>query len=242
VRDWLHAYLFVRDAAARAGGDLAPPGVVALALPRGHALHPGPSWVMESVHGGVLDVGLGLRPEELDVPVSGVGRAVTAAGVVPLAVPLPASAARWADVDSARWWPAAREHRDAMAVLAGERLQHDGRGVLRPLGGCDVLTLLSGRWLRDDLARADGTGMRAVAAPMRSRAWFDLARIDPAFVGAAAAATEPQLRGVERPLLVTTDEVSVVIGRASVVDVARSALAEPAARLPDHEHRDVLYH
>jgi hypothetical protein len=52
--------------------------------------------------------------------------------------------------------------------------------------------------------------MRAVAVPMRSRAWFDLARIDPAFVGAATMATAEEQRGVIRPLLVTVDEVAVV--------------------------------
>jgi hypothetical protein len=128
-----------------------------------------------------------------------------------------------------------------MAVLAGERLDREARGVLRPMGGCDVLTLLSGRWLRAHLATTDGTGMRAVAAPMRSRGWFDLARIDPAFVGAAAAATEPELRGAVRPLLVTADEVGLAAGAVSAEQLARDALTDPAVHRPA-PHRDVLYH
>jgi hypothetical protein len=75
---------------------------------------------------------------------------------------------------------------------------------------------------------------------MRSRGWFDLARIDPAFVGAAAAATEPELRGVLRPLLVTTDEVGLAAGGVPVEQLAREALADPA-RHRGEPHRDVLY-
>ncbi|GMA85266.1 hypothetical protein GCM10025868_05160 [Angustibacter aerolatus] len=71
--------------------------------------------------------------------------------------------------------------------------------------------------------------MRAVAAPMRTRAWFDLSRIDPAYVGAAATATEPEQRGIGRPLLVTVDEVGLAPARERVVDLARAALADPAA-------------
>jgi hypothetical protein len=249
LRDWLRAYTYLTHLPASTptpehpafSEPTAPSRVVALALPVGHVLHPGADWVLESVLGGVLDVGLGLRPSAqalASTPPSDRTRA--AAANEPLAVPLPAGAARAAGVDTSSWWAAVRRQRDDMAVLAGERLDRDGSGVMRPIGGCDVLTLLSGRWLRDHLATTDGTGLRALAAPMRSRAWFDLARIDPAFVGAAAAATEPELRGVARPLLVTTDEVGLAAGDVPPEQIARAALADPA-RSPDQPHRDVLY-
>lgn len=244
LRDWLRAYTYLShlaDDATRRDPSTPPSRVVALALPVGHALHPGPDWVVESVLGGVLDVGLGLRPSAQQLAAHPVAdRAAVASAGEPLAVPLPAGAARAAEVDTTSWWRRVAGQRDDMAVLAGDRLDRDATGVLRPIGGCDVLTLLSGRWLRDHLATSDGTGMRAVAAPMRSRGWFDLARIDPAFVGAAAAATTPELRGVVRPLLVTTDEVGLAAGQASAEQLAREALRDPA-RDPAGSRRDVLY-
>lgn len=244
LRDWLRAFTYLShladDAASRDAG--APPSrVVALALPVGHALHPGPEWVVESVLGGVLDVGLALRPSAEQLAAHpAADRAVAASAGEPLAAPLPPGAARAAGIDTRPWWRSVAGQRDDMAVLAGDRLDRDATGVLRPIGGCDVLTLLSGRWLRDHLATTDGTGMRAIAAPMRSRGWFDLARIDPAFVGAAAAATAPELRGVVRPLLVTTDEVGLAAGNASAEQLAREALRDPA-RDPAGTDRDVLY-
>jgi hypothetical protein len=247
LRDWLRAFTYLAHLADGPTPDAGTPPsrVGALALPVGHALHPGPDWVVESVLGGVLDVGLGLRPspEQLSADTAAgpaADRAAAASAGEPLAVPLPPSAARAAGIDPVPWWSRVARQRDDMAVLAGDRLDRDATGVLRPIGGCDVLTLLSGRWLRDHLATTDGTGMRAIAAPMRSRGWFDLARIDPAFVGAAAAATAPELRGVVRPLLVTTDEVGLAAGNASAEQLAREALRDPA-RDPAGTDRDVLY-
>jgi hypothetical protein len=235
LRDWLRAYTLLttwsRADPSRAPSAAPPSRVVALALPAGHALHPGPDWVVERVLGGVLEVGIGLRPDA-DHGVTSVQDGV--------AVPLPPGAADAAGVTTTSWWPTLRQQRDSMAVLAVDRLEREGRGVLRPIGGCDVLTLLSGRWLRDHLATADGTGMRAIAAPMRSRAWFDLARIDPAFVGAAAAATEPELRGAPRPLLVTVDEVTMRSDGAAPAELARAALTDPAGVRGQHAS-DVLY-
>ena len=236
LRDWLHTYVWLTHLPSTPQAH-PPSRVVALALPAGHVLHPGPEWVLETVLGGLLDVGLGLRPALGPLP----AEPGVAVAVEPLAVPLPPGAARVAGARTTGWWTAAARHRDAMAVLAGERLDRDDHGVLRPIGGCDVLTLLSGRWLRTHLATTDGTGMRAVAAPMRSRGWFDLARIDPAFVGAAAAATEPELRGALRPLLVTTDEVGLAAGAMSAEQLAHDALADPAV-VRSAPHRDVLYH
>jgi hypothetical protein len=98
-----------------------------------------------------------------------------------------------------------------MGALAAARLTRDGgsSGVLRPVGGVDALTLLASRAVRRHLAETDSTGMRAIACPVRARAWFDLARIDPAFVGAAWGATDEWDRGLPRPLLVTVDEVAI---------------------------------
>ncbi len=231
LRDWLRGYLLAR--AVRTRSEL-PYQLVALALPAGHVLHPGPVWAREQVLGGVLDVGLGVRPAA-DAPVPQ-GRPSEPPAV---AAPLPPGALLAAGVDPAGWWPAAAARRDAMATLAADRLERDGEVVVRPIGGCDVLTLLSGRALRAHLARSDGTGLRAVAVPVRSRGWFDLARIDPAFVGAAAAATDAELRGVSRPLLVTADEVSLV-PTAGPAELARLALADPSGRQAQLD-RDVLY-
>jgi hypothetical protein len=181
--------------------------LVPLALPVGHALHPGHSWVVERVLGGVLDLGLGLRP-----------------GNGGLAAPIPPSAVPSGGPDLAARWPALRGYLYDMAGLAVARLDGPDGSVLQPTGGCDVLTLLAGRRMRAALATGDGTGLRAVAVPMRSRGWFDLARIDPAFVGAAAMATAPEDRGLPTPLLVTADEVAVVRRPADPARLARACL------------------
>ena len=219
LRDWFR----VRAVLARDGAPVRT-RAVALALPCGHALHPGRAWVREPVLGGVLDLGLGLR---VDSPVG--EQSVLA---------LAPSALACAGIDARHWWAPVRERLDALAVLAIERLTRDGAGLLTPMGGCDVLTLLGSRWLRAHLAAGDGTGMRAIAAPMRTRAWFDLARIDPAFVAAAAAATDEEHRGVPRPLLVTCDEV-VLASPANAGRLAELALRDPAG--PDPLLPDVLY-
>ena len=106
------------------------------------------------------------------------------------------------------WWPALRARLEDMGGSPWPA-QAGRPGVIAPMGGCDAVTLLGARNLRQHLATADGTGMRAVAAPMRSRGWFDLARIDPAFIAAAAAATDDIERGFSRSLLVTCEEVGV---------------------------------
>ncbi len=215
LRSWLRSH------AAVTADHVGRPALRPLALPRGSALHPGDGWVRERVLGGALDVGLG---------VIGVVHGET--GAVPLwpdvleAVGDAAQARGGArpDVDAA--WAAARQHLDAMGQLAARRVERalrarlaageapllpDGPGpeltVLDPVGGCDVLTLLASAPLRTWLAQADGTGLRAVAVPTRSRGWTDLARIDSAFVAAAWAATDPDQRGLQRPALVTADEV-----------------------------------
>jgi hypothetical protein len=182
-------------AAAQALADAARP----LALPRDHGLHPGPAWVQGRVLGGVLELGTavcGLDGE--DGP----------------AIGLPPSVARAVGADPAVWWPQLRGHAERMGALAAQRLRRDGgAGVLRPVGGCDVLTLLASRSLRSALADGQGCGLRAVAVPARSRGWFDLARIDPAYVQAAWLLTSEPDRGLPRPVLVTRDEVCLPAGR-----------------------------
>ena len=213
LRDWLR----VCALASRDGADLHGQ-VLPLALPVGHALHPGSAWVRESVLGGVLDIGLAVRVTE-------------AASGAESSLVLSPGAAACAGVDTQPWWPAARERLDELALLSVERLSRDGTDRLTPVGGCDVLTLLCSRPLREYLGARDGTGLRAVAAPMRNRGWFDLARIDPAFVAAAAAATDAEHRGVAHPLLVTADEVTVAAS-AAPARLAQMALRDPAALNP----------
>jgi hypothetical protein len=196
----------------------------ALALPQDHAVHPGSDWVQEQVLGGVLQCGVALLGV-LDDPVQ--------------VLPLPPVVAQAAGVDPAEWWPAVREHAEGMGHLAVQRLRRDRGGrqqVMRPIGGVDVPTLLMAPALRGYLADGDGSGMRAVAVPMRSRGWFDLARIDPAFVGAAWSATAEPERGLPVPLLVTAHEV----GAAPVGGDVREALSDPV-REETWKH-DVRYH
>ena len=104
--------------------------------------------------------------------------------------------------------------------------------MLRPIGDCDVVTLLASRTFRTALCAQDGTGMRAAAVPMRRRGWLDLSRIDPAFTVAAAAATDELARGFSRPLLVTVDEVtlSMVGGRPAEIVLRDAAIETPHLR------------
>jgi len=166
-----------------------------LALPPGHADHPGPGWARETLRGNVLELGIGVQGliGDLDRVV-----ALSAAVLEPLGV------------TPADWWPALREHAERMGSLSATRLARDGvTGLIRPVGGCDVLALLSSRALRQYLAGSDGVGMRALAVPTRRRGWFDVRRVDPGFVRAAWSLTEESERGLPVPLLVTADAVSL---------------------------------
>ena len=188
VRRHLRARRVVADYPA---GDLAE-RARPLGLPAGSPDLPEAGWAQESVPGGALLLGLGFAGVggdddriELLTP-----EALAAGGV-------PATA----------WWPAARSYLTRMGQLAAERLRRDPQGVLRPMGDCDVVTLLGATAVRAALAGRDGTGMAGVAAPSRRRGWTDLRHLDPAFAPAAAAATDEDERGFPRPLLVTADEV-----------------------------------
>jgi hypothetical protein len=219
LRDWLRAR-------PRLEAGLSPEDrrLVPLALPARHPVRPGGGWARERVRGGVLEVGPALR---------------LLTGDDELVVPLSESVLRAAGLDLRPVWAGVRAHCDAMAALAVARLVRDAGSVLSPVGGCDVLTLLASATLRRYLAGSDGTGMRAVAVPMRRRGWFDLARIDPPFVLAAAHATSVEDRGLDRPLLVTKDEVALVRRVVDVAGMARRALADPVVDRPGG--RDVLY-
>ncbi len=212
---WLRA---VTGLAWRSPEDLAA-RARPVGLPVGHVRHPGPGWVREHVLGGALELGVGLLgvggdPDTVTVPPPGV---LVACGQ-----------------DDAVWWPACRDYLDEMGELAAVRYRRDPRQPLRPMGDCDVATLLGSRALRAELAGE--SGMRAAAVPTRSRGWLDLSRIDPAFALAAASLANDDERGFERPLLITADEV--VLARAGG-DPVLEALRDPAPQ--DRELRAVRY-
>ena len=190
-------------------------------LPVAHALHPGPEWVRERVLGGALDLGLGavdLDPEEPD-----------------RVVLLPPPALSGAGIDADAVWPSARRRLEELGALAAERALRDPKGVLKPMGDCDVATLLGARSLRAALAQ-DGGGLGAAAVPMRRRGWIKLSLIDPAFAPAAAAASSAADRGFPRPLLMTADELTVVPEGGRPTEIV---LRDPVAT--DPRPRDVLY-
>jgi hypothetical protein len=184
-------------------------------------LHPGLDWVRRRVLGDTLDLGfgfVGLDPTEPD-----------------LVLPIPEQLLRAAAVEPSPWWPTAVVYLERMGKMAAERLEHNPQ--LRPMGDCDVVTLLGSRTLRHAIVAGLRDAMRTVAVPMRTRGWLDLNRIDPAFSAAAARLTPMEERGFDRPLLVTRDEV--VIARPDG-DVIRAGIEDRLAKVVDI--RDVLYH
>jgi len=204
----------------RSGPDLAT-RARPVGLPRGHGHHPGPDWVAHAVHGGVLDIGIGLLgigsdPDEVVVPRAGL---VQAAGH-----------------DQRAWWPSCRAYLEEMGTLAAARYELHPDRPIRPMGDCDVVTLLGSRVFRSTLAGRDAVRMRAAAVPTRRRGWLDLSRTDPAFALAAASLADPDDRGFERPLLITAEEV--VMARPGG-DPVLQALRDGAA--PDPVLPSVLY-
>ena len=214
LRDWLRMRLLFAQLGSAAAwrAELA---AVPVGLPSDHALHPGPEWVRDQVLGGAIDLGIGIRGLVGDDP-----------DHVAL---LPARLSAEIRLDTSLWWPALRARLEEMGDLTVARLRRDASDLITPMGGCDVVTLLGASSLRTFLAQSDGTGMRGLAVPMRSRGWFDLARIDPAFVSAAAAATDEVDRAFWRPLLVTRDGVNVASAGG---DVRTIVLRDPAAAEP----------
>jgi hypothetical protein len=185
--------------------------------------HPGLDWIRRRVLGDTLDLGfgfVGLDPEQPDRVMA-----------------VPQQILRAAAVDPSAWWPTAVVYLERMGEMAAERLGRNLKAPLRPMGDCDVVTLLGSRTLRSAMVADIADGMRTVAVPMRTRGWLDLSRIDPAFSAAAARLTSAEDRGFDRPLLVTREEV--VIARESG-DVISAGLEDTLAEVIDL--RDVFYH
>lgn len=218
LTDWLLA----RRWSADAGRETVELALRPVGLPVDHAAHPGLDWVCERVMGDALDLGLGavgLDPEDPD-----------------RVVLLPASVIDALGIDREVVWMAARARLERMGELAAKRTRLDPKGLLRPYGDCDAVTLLGARSLRAALAAASD-GMGAAVVPMRSRGWTRLALIDPAFGPAAAAATSAQERGFVRPLLLTADELTLVPEGGRPENIAlREAACDPRWAT------DVLYH
>jgi hypothetical protein len=149
-------------------------------------------------------------------------------------VVIPQGALDAAGIDPSPWWPVARHYLERMGTIAAQRLIDVP--ILRPIGDCDVVTLLASQNFRAALCAHEGTGMRAAAVPMRRRGWLDLSRIDPAFTIAAAAATDEDSRGFSRPLLITADEVALPAPGGSP-----SAIVLRDKAVSSHQLRPVLY-
>lgn len=213
--------------ARRWAADLAPDELRErlrpVGLPVEHVLHPGLGWVRERVLGDALDLGLGavgLDPNDPD-----------------RVVILPAPALDQAGLDQDAMWCDARQRLENLGRLAAERVARDPKGQLRPMGDCDVVTLLGSSDLRRALSARTG-GLSSAVVPMLRRGWSDLSLIDPAFGPAAAAATEAAERGFARPLLLTAEELTVVPegGRAGQL-----ALRDRSPDVDGAWARDVLY-
>jgi hypothetical protein len=215
VARWLRLRSAVDDLITTVGVAGLITAVRPVALPREHSLHPGDSWVLRTVLGGSLDVGLGLRGVDDD------GRlAPSEVGLLPVAL------LQEAGVDPAAAQTRANRYLEDMAALAAERLIRSPATVLRPLGDCDVVTLLAAPAFRHAIVRGSTgvVGMRSAAVPVRRRGWLDLGRVDPAFALSAAALTEADERGFTRPLLITEEELVQVRGGGSPI---RFALSDP---------------
>lgn len=185
------AWLTMRRQVAGLPGEVLIEQVRAVGLPVGHVLNPGRGWIRHSLLGDALVLGVGVQgldgaePDQIAI--------------------VPASIWRAARIDQQALWDVCAAHLERMGELAAARWQRDG-DALRPMGGCDVVTLLGAASMRAALASSAG-GLRPVVAPMRTRGWTSMSRLDPAFAPAAAAATPPEQRGFPRPVLVTADEV-----------------------------------
>jgi hypothetical protein len=178
------------------GTGLGPGRARVVALPPGHAAHPGPTWVREVVPGGVLELGLGvagLLPDEEAV------------------IAVPPMVEALAGGDTERAWTQARAHADRMGALAVHRLRRSGDGVLRPVGGCDAFTLLSTEQIRRQMIGSSPLGMTGLVAPTRREAWPAPVPAEPEFLYLAWTMTDAHDRGTPYPLMITRDEVGAVV-------------------------------
>jgi len=190
ISAWLLHRRWIADHPASDLAERARP----VGVPVDSPLHPGLDWVQLRVLGDALDLGVGfvgLRPGEPDAV------EVVEAGVLAAT-----------GLDGTHWWASCQSYLENMGALAVARWRREPDAPLRPMGDCDVITLLGSRALRGAFVEATG-GMRAVAAPMRTRGWLNLRFVDPAFVTAAAAATDDKQRGFDHPVLITADEVAL---------------------------------
>ncbi|HWC35918.1 MAG TPA: hypothetical protein VG650_13970 [Mycobacteriales bacterium] len=198
-----------------------------LARPYGVAVeseaHPGMDWVRRRVMGDTLEVGLGFVGLDANHPET--------------VHPVSQQVLHAAGIDPSPWWPTALVYLERMGETAAERIARDPTAPLRPMGDCDVVTLLASRILRDALVRPIDGGMRTVAVPMRNRGWLDLNRIDPAFSATAAQITPAEERGFDRPLLVTREEVVLARDEGGAIRAALEDRLRPAVDI-----RSVLYH
>ena len=211
----VRSYLIGRRIAADCDPEQLRERARPVGLPVDHPLHPGLDWVRHRVLGGAIDLGfgfVGVGPDPDEVVI------------------IPQGALDAAGVDPAPWWPVASDYLERMGAVGAQRLLDVP--MLRPIGDCDVVTMLASRTFRTALCNQEGTGMRAAAVPMRRRGWLDLSRIDPAFTIAAAAATDELARGFSRPLLITVDEVtlSLVGGRPAEIELRDKAAMSPHLR------------
>jgi hypothetical protein len=186
-------------------------------------MHPGLDWVRRRVLGDALDLGfgfVGLDPHNPDQ-----------------VLPVPQRLLEASAVEPDAWWPTAVVYLERMGRMAAERMHRLPEAPLRPMGDCDVVTLLGSMTLRAAMVEQVPDGMRTVAVPMRSRGWLDLNRVDPAFSAAAARLTSPDERGFSRPLLVTREEVALAPEGG---DVLKAVVEDRIA--PVIDLRDVMYH
>jgi hypothetical protein len=219
LKDWLVMRRWLADRPTEDLAERARPYGACVQSP----LHPGLDWVRRRVLGDTLDLGfgfLGTNPTQPD-----------------LVTPIPQPLLRAAGIDPSSWWPTAVVYLERMGQMAADRLIRTPTAPLRPMGDCDVVTLLGSRTFRRAVVEPMPDGMRTVAAPMRTRGWLDLNRIDPAFSAAAARLSAIEDRGFDRPLLVTREEVVLARDHG---DPVREGLEDKLATVIDI--RDVMYH
>ena len=197
ARERLGEWIWVREQVAGWPVDVLAAAARVVGMPVDDDLHPGPGWVREHVPGGALDLGLGMLGLDPANPEA--------------VVPVPESVLLDAGLHGDLWWPAARQRLEAMGDLAAQRRQRDDRAPLRPMGDADVVTLLGTRALRTRLAVEQPDGLATAVVPLRTRGWAPATRVDPAFGPAAAAIAEAADRGFRRPLLVTAEELAMVL-------------------------------
>ncbi len=223
ARQRLSRWLWAKRAVAERSLDELAERARPVALPVGHSLHSGRGWVRQRVLGGCLEVGLGFVGLDAQAPDD--------------VVVVPHGVLESSGIDAAAWWRGAVEYLENMGALATKRWRRQRTSALRPMGDCDVVTLLASVVFRGALC-ADAGGMRVVAVPMRHRGWIDLSRIDPAFARAAAAITDEEDRGFARPVLLTVDELVLAGDGAAPAEIV---LRDPAVA-DDAWRRNVLYH